>query len=107
MKTKRTKTTGNRESSQTVLARTSKRLGRCPLEAPGIRWSWTETWSKLPLDAEKLFLCTYVPKIPHRRGVNCVSQTSGYAYHKAQAFFAQYTVKTSAIAVVTFLPRHG
>lgn len=92
---KRTKTTGNREPSQTVLARRRReRLGR---------WSiWKNSGISAAMDWQRraralllprsFFFCTHVPKIPPARA-ECISQPSGYNHHEAQAFLAQYTIK--------------
>lgn len=90
---KRTKTTGNRELSQTVLARTGRRLGEVvPLDGlghPGCHGLATRAAS---LDVAEELFCTHVPKIPPA-WAECISQPSGYNHHEAQAFLAQYTIK--------------
>lgn len=89
MDTKRTKTTGNRELSQAVLAKTRKRLEKCPLSmtrAPGHRGLRRRASSLFLLRSSSVLMYLRYP----RRGVNCTSQTSGYSYDEAQAFLAQY-----------------
>ena len=86
---------GNSELSQTVLARTTKRLGRrsslCMNSAILVIMDWQRRASSLLLLRSSSFVLMYL-RYP-RRGLNCTSQQSGYHNHEAQAFLAQYTIK--------------
>lgn len=94
---KRTKTTGNRELSQIVLAWTRQRLGGVvlldELGHPGYRGLATS--SKAALVAEELFFRTHVPKIPPARA-NVYHNPVATSHHEAQAFLEQYTIKPTS-----------
>lgn len=86
---------GNSELSQTVLARTRKGLGRRSSlwKNSGIpvimAWQRRARPLSLPRSSSSVLMYLRYP----RRGLNCISQPSGYHNHEAQAFLAQYTIK--------------
>lgn len=105
---KGTKTMGKSELSQTVLARTRRRLGRRSSlwmnSGIPVIMDWQRRARPLLLLRSSSSVLMYL-RYP-RRGLNCTSQHSGYHNHEAQAFLAQIYYQTDRqIGIVTILSR--